>query len=117
MSPTPAIADLPPTQALDAPTAATAKTSLRQVALLYVYEGKVIPKAADEIARQYGHKSGAKLYQHYLTVSQRAGRIGEDVVGQKLAPMIKDIAAVIGQLTGKSQQQAESELQTLEARK
>lgn len=93
------------------------KLTLRQVALLYAYEKKVIPKAADEIARHYGHQSGAKLYGHYLTMSQRAGRTGEDIQGQKLVPMIKDIIAVIPHLSSARKQEAESELQTLKARK
>lgn len=96
---------------------ASAQLSLRQVALLYTYENKVIPKAADEVARQYGHQSGAKLYERYLTVSQRAGRVGDDITGQKLVPMIKDITRVVARLSGSARQQAESELQTLEARK
>jgi hypothetical protein len=107
--------DTPAPVATPAPGAG--QLSLRQVALLHVYEGKVIPKAADAIAQLYGHKSGAKLYAHYLTVSQRAGRTGVDIAGQKLAPMIKDIAAVIDRLTGSVRQLAESELQTLEARR
>ena len=115
VSPTLVDADLPPAQALDAPTAATVKLSLRQVALLYVYEGKAIPKAADEIAQQHGHRSGAKLYEHYRKLIHHTGRTG--VEGQQLAPMINDIAAVIIRLAGKARQQAESELQTLKARK
>ena len=95
-----------------------APLSLRQVALLYTYQKKGIPKAAaSSIARQHGHESGAKLYGHYSTVSQRAGRIGDDITGQKLAPMIKDITAVIPHLSSAQQQQAENELKTLQARK
>lgn len=97
--------------------AATSKLTLRQVALLHAYENKVISKTADEIAQRYGHQSGAKLYEHYLTVSQRAGRIGEDIQGQKLVPMIKDITRIIPHLNDTGQQQAESELKTLNARK
>ena len=108
-----------PSQSLLPPpeTKGASPLSLRQVALFYAYNDKVIPKAADEIAKEYGHQSGAKLYLHYLTVSQRAGRIGDDVTGQKLPPMIKDIAAVIPRLSGKALQKAQSEMQTLEARK
>jgi len=91
------------------------KLSLRQVALLHIYQSIVIPKAADEIARKHGHTSGAKLYEHYRKLSHRTGRIG--VEGQQLAPMLGDIVAVIPHLTGIALQQAESELQTLNAKK
>ena len=106
----------PPAQEVVRPVKSD-KLTLRQVALLHIYKGKVIPKAADAIAKEYGHQSGAKLYSHYLTVSQRAGRTGEDIEGQKLAPMIKTIKGLIPHLSGPARQQAESELQTLEARK
>ena len=103
------------------PAGAAAKLgqlSLQQVALLYTYQNKGIPKAAAaSIARQHGHESGAKLYGHYTTVSQRAGRVGDDITGQKLAPMVKNITAVIPHLSGAQQQQAENELKTLQARK
>ena len=96
---------------------APGKLSLRQVALLYVYSGRVIPPTADAIAQQYGHASGRTLYKRYLIVIQRAGRIGEDVQGKALAPMLADITAVIPHLTGPHRQQAENERQTLEAKK
>jgi hypothetical protein len=92
--------------------------TLQQIALLYAYEGKAIPKAdANEIAREYGHKSGGKLYDHYRTVCQRAGRVGDEIRGQRLVPMIKNIKVVVPYLTGIQQRQAEIELQTLEARR
>lgn len=107
----------PATTALADAGAVSGKLGLRQVALLYVYESKVIPKAADEIARHYGYQSGAKLYAHYLTVSQRAGRTGDEIKGQKLPSLIKDIVGVIPHLSNAAKQQAESELQTLKVRK
>ena len=44
----------------------TVKLDLRQVALLYIYQGKVIPPApaADAIAKEYNHKSRKVLYEH-----------------------------------------------------
>jgi hypothetical protein len=109
-----------PTQAADATTAPRASRpaahlSLRQVALLHIYQSLVIPKAADEIARKYGHTSGAKLYEHYRKLSHRTGRTG--VEGQQLLPMLGDIAAVIPHLDGVARQNAENELQTLNAKK
>ena len=38
---------------------------LRQVALLHIYQGTVIPAAADAVARAYGHNSGKRLYELY----------------------------------------------------
>jgi hypothetical protein len=93
------------------------KLTLRQVALLYVYTGQVIPPSADAIAQQYGHASGRTLYKRYLAVMQRNGRVGEDIQGKVLVPMLADITAVIQHLTGPHRQQAENERQTLEARK
>ena len=97
---------------------ALGKLNLRQVALLFVYTGGIIPKGgANEIAQRYDHKSGQKLYEHYRTLSQRAGRTGDDIRNQRLPSMIKGIAAVIPHLTGKARQLAESELQELLTRK
>jgi hypothetical protein len=87
------------------------------VALLYFYTGRVIPPNADAIAKQYGHESGRTLYKRYLQVVQTAGRVGDEIIGPKLGPMIADISAIISRLTGPALQQAESELQTLLVRK
>ncbi|WP_345074092.1 hypothetical protein [Hymenobacter fastidiosus] len=91
----------------------TVKLDLRQVALLYIYQGKVIPPApeADAIAKQYHHKSGHSLYNRSLKLLEPADRTGVSV---KARPkMIKDITAVIPLLTGAAQQKAKKELEKL----
>ncbi|MBJ6111790.1 hypothetical protein JAO73_22410 [Hymenobacter sp. BT523] len=92
------------------------KLSLRQIALLHIYQGRVIPKAADEIAKAYGHNSGAKLYGHYLKLSSRTGRTGDDIKGQRLASMLDAISRLLPFLDGAAYEQAKRELTTLEAR-
>jgi hypothetical protein len=56
----------------------SATKSLREIALFYTYTKKQITRDnGDEIASEYGHKSGGKLYQYYLyysSVSNRKGR-------------------------------------------
>lgn len=89
--------------------------TLRQVALLHIYQGHIIPREAGEIARQYGHQSGQALYEHSRKLTLPSQRAGAD--GKALAPMIADITKVIAHLSGTARQQAESELQTLQAKK
>lgn len=91
------------------------KLSLRQVALLHIYQGFAIPTAADSIAHAHGHTSGKRLYELYTRfahgINNRTG-----VEGRAIRPMVSDISAVIPLLTGTSRQDAEKELQTLEAK-
>ena len=99
--------------------AATLKT-MRQVALLHIYQNATIPHAqASAIAEKYGFSSptsGQKLYGIYNTLAhQTAARTG--VASKGLRLMIADITAVLPHLTESGRQQAESELQTLEVRK
>lgn len=94
------------------------KLKLRIVALLYSYEGMIIPKKttdANLIAHQYGHNSGASLYKQYCKVSKRFNRIGVD--GKALTPMIEDIEAVLPLLSDTAKQIAKDELRTLKAKK
>ena len=91
----------------------TVKLDLRQVALLYIYQDKVIPPAlaADAIAKEYGHKSGKALYERSLKLLRTTDRTG---VRPRARPkMIKDITAVIPLLTGVAQQKAKGELKEL----
>ncbi|AUC80237.1 hypothetical protein CW736_13010 [Nonlabens sp. MB-3u-79] len=54
------------------------KLKINQIALKYVYEGSTInTDNMDEIAREYGHNSGAKLYQQYNYYNSTANRKGE----------------------------------------
>src|SRR5690606_33823830 len=43
------------------------KLTIKQIALIYIYKNKRITENnANEIVKEYGHKSGRKLYQMYL---------------------------------------------------
>jgi hypothetical protein len=91
------------------------RLTLRQVALLHIYQGYIIhPKEANAIAKQYGYKSGPKLYDHFRKLVRPSQRIG--VEEKMLAPMISDVTMVIAHLAGTARQQAENELQTLQAK-
>ncbi|WP_140468271.1 hypothetical protein [Hymenobacter nivis] len=95
----------------------TVKLELRQVALLYIYQGKVIPPApaADAIAKEYGHKSGKRLYDKARELRNPTDRTG--VSAPARPKMIKDITAVIPLLTGIAQQTAKGELKQLTKQK
>lgn len=97
----------------------TIKT-MRQVALLYIYQNAPILHAqASAIAEKYGFSSptsGQKLYSTYNKLAhQTAARTG--VASKGLRLMINDIIAVLPHLTENGRQQAEKEIQTLKAQK
>lgn len=51
------------------------KLTLKQIALISFYEGNLITRDnANSIAKNFGHKSGEKLYQHFLHYSQKENR-------------------------------------------
>jgi hypothetical protein len=51
--------------------------SLRQIALIYIYQEKQITrKNGDQIARKYLHNSGEKLFHHFTYYSSQANRKG-----------------------------------------
>lgn len=51
------------------------KLTLKQIALKHFYEGNLITRDnANCIAKDYGYKSGEKLYQHYTHYSQKENR-------------------------------------------
>ncbi|WP_305033451.1 hypothetical protein [Hymenobacter convexus] len=87
--------------------------SLRQIALLYVYQGKAMPTNADAIALKYGHTSGRKLRELYIEMDHRTNRLGMDNK-QMRNIMIKNISAVIPYLADAALQKATSELLELE---
>ena len=89
------------------------KLSLRQVALLFIYRDKTIGrgKEADNIAQQYGYKSGEKLYKHYIKYLRTCDRTG--VEGRAIKPFIEDILAITPYLNSQQQAQAETELETI----
>ena len=73
--------------------APTHSLSLKQVALLYIYNQKVIDGSnATAIALQYGHGSGAKLRSNYNLLVKRENRV---TVGErKSGCMLENIAAI-----------------------
>ncbi|AMR27700.1 hypothetical protein A0257_11730 [Hymenobacter psoromatis] len=98
----------------------TDKLSLRQVALLHIYEGRVLDSTeAVKAAAKAGYSSrtsGQKLMQYYNALAHHTtNRIRLE--GKALSDMIKDIARVVALLSGTAREQAESELKTLQARK
>ncbi|HEX8348375.1 MAG TPA: hypothetical protein VF598_00305 [Hymenobacter sp.] len=100
-----------------APLQTNTSLSLRQVALLHIYQGKPPIKRdsrADEIAKNHGHTSGGRLYSLYNKLTKVIDRIG--VEGDKIKPLIKDIEQVLPYLKGEQLKQAKNELQTLRAK-
>ena len=107
--------------ATEAPTSpVTPGLSLRQVALLFIYNKEPLnrPKA-NHAATKAGFTSltsGQKLMQYYNALAHHVtNRVG--VEKKALSDMIKDITAVLPALVGTSRQHAESELQTLKAKR
>ena len=81
-----------------------------------MYDGKVIAKiGADQLARHYGHTSGAKLYEHYRKLLRQADRTGFE--GSQLTPIIADITKIIPRLSSEAQVRAVKDRQTLLAKK
>jgi len=74
------------------------KLSLRYIALIYCYQNKFITKGvvANRIAKEYGHNSGDKLYQHYSYYSDRRHRInwydGSDITFNKQVKILEDLS-------------------------
>ena len=107
--------------ATESPTSpVTPGLSLRQVALLFIYNGEPLnrPKANHEATKAgfTSPTSGQKLMQYYNALAHHVtNRIG--VEKKALSDMIKDITAVLPALVGTSRQHAESELKTLEAKR
>lgn len=99
--------------------AANSGLTLRQIALLSIYRRVPLTRPqADEVAHAAGYTSptsGRKLMEHYNALDRPSERI--NVAGEALRAMLKAIEGVIPHLTGGSKQQAQSELQTLEAKR
>lgn len=76
------------------------KLSLREIALLYFYEGKKITRNnGAEISNIYGWDSGGKLYQHYKFYSYRLNRIGSEDTKLKTYKKLDLIEKVIQLIT------------------
>ncbi|GAB4044910.1 hypothetical protein GCM10028774_65810 [Spirosoma jeollabukense] len=92
------------------------KLSLRQIALLYIYQDKSISrgKIADSIAKEYGKRSGERLYSLYTKFLQTSKRTNID--GRMIKQFIDDIEKVIPHLSDQQRQKAETELKTISAK-
>jgi hypothetical protein len=92
------------------------KLKIDQVALYYVYENKQITRMnGDEIAKQYGHTSGEKLFQRFTYYSSTANRKGKPVpcTPTKLKNKIELIESIIQLLTGNNVLKANDEVTIL----
>jgi hypothetical protein len=92
------------------------KLLINQIALIYVYEGKLITRAnSNEIAKQYGHNSGEKLFQRFICYTSLANRTGEPThcTPKKLYNKIQLFESVIELLPLEKRKQAQDELQIL----
>lgn len=89
------------------------KLSIDEIALKYVYEGLQITREnGNEIAEQYGHTSGEKLFQRFTYYSSRANRKAKPdlCTAIKLKNKIKKIENVIELLPIDKQRQALDEV-------
>lgn len=91
------------------------KTELKidQIALKYVYEGLQITRINhNEIAKQYGHNSGEKLFQRFTYYSSTANRKGKPTpfTQKKLDNKIKLIESIIELLPTDKQGRAKDEV-------
>jgi hypothetical protein len=89
------------------------KLSIDEIALKYVYEGLQITREnGNEIAKQYGHTSGEKLFQRFTYYSSRANRKAKPdlCTAIKLKNKIKKIENVIELLPIDKQRQALDEV-------
>jgi hypothetical protein len=83
--------------------------TLRQLALQAIYEEHLITlQKAHQIAQQWGHQSGGRLYQLYRKFLRPADRLGRE--NRELVSLIKDIEAVLPRLTAPARKRAEEEL-------
>ena len=90
--------------------------TLRQIALKYLYEGKLITREnGDSIAKQYGQNSGEKLFQHYTHYSATPNRVGKPspLTRKKLENKINLFQSVVDLLPEHKRQRAIDELKTL----
>jgi hypothetical protein len=94
------------------------KLRIDQIALKYVYEGLQITREnGNEIAKEYGHNSGEKLFQRFTYFSSSANRKGKpnSCTPKKLDNKIKLIESVIELLPTDKQKRAKDEVTILKA--
>lgn len=86
------------------------KLKIDQIALKFVYEGiQITRENGNDIARQYGHNSGEKLFQRYTYFLSPANRKGKPIAStpKKLSNKIKLIESIIELLPNDKKGQAE----------
>lgn len=87
-----------------------------QIALKYAYEGlQITRKNGNEIAKEYGHSSGEKLFQRFTYFSSPANRKGKPnlCTPKKLDNKIKLIESIIELLPIDKQKRAKDEVSIL----
>ncbi len=92
------------------------KLNINQIALKYVYEGLQITREnGNEIAKEYGHNSGEKLFQRFTYFSSFANRKGKPnpCTPKKLDNKIKLIESIIELLPTDKQGRAKDEVSIL----
>lgn len=90
------------------------KQSLKEIALKYVYEDKIITREnANQIAVKFGHNSGDKLYQFFTFYYARANRKADPEGKIKLLNKIRLFESVIMILSEKAKLKALAELEIL----
>lgn len=92
------------------------KLKIDEIALFCVYEGKQITRTnGNDIAREFGHKSGEKLFQRYTYYSSAANRKAEPTPStlKKLDNKINLFESVVKLLTNEDRERATDELSML----
>jgi hypothetical protein len=87
-----------------------------QIAIIHVYEGNQITRDnGNEIAKQYNHNSGEKLFQRFTYFSSTANRKGKPTpcTPKKLKNKIELFESIIPHLSNPARLRANDELQTL----
>lgn len=91
----------------------TEKLKIDQIALKYAYEGLQITREnGNDIAKEYGHNSGEKLFQRFTYYSSSANRNGKPnlCTPKKLDNKIKLIESIIELLPTDKQERAKDEV-------
>lgn len=94
----------------------TEKLKIDQIALKYAYEGLQITREnGNDIAKEYGHNSGEKLFQRFTYYSSSANRKGNPnlCTPKKLDNKIKLIESIIELLPTDKQERAKDEVSLL----
>jgi len=93
---------------------ATPDLKIDQIALLYVFEQKIITrKNGDEIAASFGHTSGEKLFQRFTFYSNHTNRTFEEATAIKLSNKIKLFESIVTHLPAEHQPKITAEIKAL----